>query len=524
MPVPPAFGDMTLLLRVLALIGTGVRRPRGLAEVLDVDAARVEAALATAEWLALVHREGDAMLTPAGLSCALAGSARARAYAAALATHPAVHDIGQAPHGSEIDALTSHLHRHHPQAADLPRRARTLWRVLRPALRAPRRPHTPAQLGLDFTASPLPPRPGLDLSAGTEDSPFVYALVLRTLLDHGELSPAQLRAVLDDHGGATCGIGGYLAMAVRRGDATRAGDILVVTRGAVQRRTLAESAVTVALSDPELRAWLVRRLAGAPAGGRYEPVLRRLTPGASAEPTTLKRALDRLLFGRGLDSVPLAGDPGALLPIVAEPFLEAATRRGLSVAFPSDLALLGGGLAAINRMLRQTANEAAAVRLPSPADRRVAIHGGLLHPREAPPRIIPDLWSLRLRAVRMAPALALLAALGVLDRRGRFRLRLRDGNVWLDTRGGRPQPVTTLIDRVAASRDWVLVTPPGPGDWAAQAAVAEQLGLMATVGDRLTLDEPFFYRLQTDAEHRDAWEGLQPLVELLDGLLPRAET
>ena len=523
MPAPPAFGDLTLMQRVLALIGTGVRRARGLAEVLDVDPARVEAALATAEWLNLLHRDAEVMLTPPGLSVVLATTGRTRAYAAAIATHPAVLDLAGAAPCPEIDLLVAHLHRHHPQATDPSPRARALFRVLKPALRVTRRPAVPAQLGLDFTASPLPPRPGLDLGAGTEDSPFVYALVLRTLLDHGEITPAQLRAVLDDHGASTCGIGSYLAMAVRRGDAARVGETLVVTRGAVQRRALAESAVTVALSDPEVRAWLLRRLAGGSAGGRYEAVLRRLVPGTTGEPPSLQRALDRLLFGRPLSTLPLAGDVGAPLPIVAEAFLEAATRRGLVVAFPSDLALLGGGLAAVNRMLRAAAVEAAAVRLPSPADRCLVVHGGLLHPREAPPRIIPDLWSLRLRAVRMVPAFVLLVTLGLLDRRGRLRLRLRDGALQIDLRGVRSQPVTTVIERLAFSRDWVLVTPPGGADWAAHAAIAEQLGLLTSSGDRLTLDEPFFYRLQCDAEHRDAWEGLQPFAELVDTLLPHPE-
>ena len=126
-------------------------------------------------------------------------------------------------------------------------------------MRYPRVASRPAQqLKLEFGAPQRKdaPPPRIDLGAGAERSPDAYRVVLRALLDHGELSLGQIRAVLDASGGRDCPVGSYIEMALRRGDAWRIGEKLVTSFGAVWRRDVADSALGVALSDPAWREHL----------------------------------------------------------------------------------------------------------------------------------------------------------------------------------------------------------------------------------------------------------------------------
>jgi hypothetical protein len=129
--------------------------------------------------------------------------------------------------------------------------------------------------------------------------------------------------------------------------------------------------------------------------------------------------------------------------------------------------------------------------------------------------------SLRHRAVRTVPAFALLVAAGVLERRRVLRLALRRDTVRLDTAGRAPRGFEAVVEALGVACGWVCVRGPDGARWAELATAAAGLGLLTLVGDRVTLDEAFFHRLQLDPEHRELWEDLQPLVaSFSDAALP----
>lgn len=503
----PVSGDLRLLTLLLQRIYAGVRRARPLAEALDVEVRVVEAALETGEWLGVLTWDGDILLTPRGVR--IAATRRRRAlWAEVVLEHP----FFKAAWPVDPERLLRATRAEEPSAPRARRQAQALWRISRPARVTP--PAPPRQIALEFPAQPLPPRPMLDLRAGLDDNPDVYTMLLRALLDHGEIAPAQLRALLDRAGGERCGIGGYLAMAVRRGDARRLGDVLIVTPGAIQRRDLAESPVTVALSDPDLRVQLLAHLADQqPIAPRFRPWLQRLFGGA-----TVGAGLTRVLFERPLASVPVAGDAGPEIDPEPVSFLFGHERRHLAIALPSSLRQLTGGLSGLNRTLRAQATNAAAV--PTPVDRKLVVHGGLIRPGEAPPRAIADGVSLRYRAVQNAPAMALLAALGLLERRGRVRVRALGADLAVEA-AGRPVSFALLVQTLAHQRGWFHLG--GGLDWAELAELADTLGVLTRVDARITLDEAFFHRLQADPEHRAIYEALQPLAESLVARLRLAD-
>jgi hypothetical protein len=230
-------------------------------------------------------------------------------------------------------------------------------------------------------------------------------------------------------------------------------------------------------------------------------------------------ALDRLLFGRRLASFPVAGEPlWPSDPPSADPFLACLEDRSLILAFPSSLALMGGGLSTINQLLR-TQRSGAVARAPSALDRRVRVHGGLLHPGEAPLKVIPDFLSLRGRALRNVPAFAILVALGLLDRRGDIRVRAYGQELLVTSGGQRPRRVEAVVDALAAARGWVVARSPTGPSWVLLAELAEQIGLLTSVAPFFTVEEQLFRKLESDPEHRDLMEGLGPLADALAGRL-----
>ncbi len=540
-----------VLTRLLEQVAAGHRRSRALAEGLGLETTVLRAYLLAAEWLGLLELGEEPTLTADGLACVYAGRRRAQVLARIIQTHPALAGIRRPGEALTADDLVRATLQIQPtlKPAAARRHARSLRLLLAPGLRAPTRspwadinppsrnsaapslpeppPAEPEQLSLAFSSQARAPRASLDLRAGPDDNPDVYTCLLRALLDHGELDPHQLRGLLDDAGGSECGIGGYLAMATRRGDAARVGDTLVVTAGACARRDLAESPVSVALSDPELRRHLADVLAGRPpnatAARRFRPWFQRFFKSG-----TIEANLDRLLFGRRLESFPLAGDPGEPLPPSTDPFLAVVERRSLGVAFPSTLTALGGGLGVVNGLLRRT-QQGQIAGVPTAVDRRVRVHGGLFHPGESPPRAVADRVSLRTRALRNVPAFALLAALGLLDRRGVLRLRQVGAEVFVGVgRGapaegvGRGRRLDAVVDALANARGWVVARSPVAPAWGIFTELAQQLGLLVSVPPFLTLDEGLFRRLGSDPEHRDLLDGLEPLAALLDSRLGRA--
>jgi hypothetical protein len=471
---PPIPAPVRRLLRLVDELAAGNRRPARLAARLAVQPRQAALMLADAAWLGLVHLEPVPHLTRAGLDVALKARGRRRALAEAL------------PGGLE---------------AEHPRQARLLRALDAERSRAPLA--APAQLELAFEAVLSPRRAPLDRRVPLADSPDVYAVVLRALLDAGELSPARIRAVLDDAGAGDAPVGACLATAVRRGDAWRVGDDLVATPGAVARGGVADSVVTVGLSDPEFRAWLARVLAGERVEGRFAAWLLRL-----AGPGDPRAAVDRVLFGRSLASVPLAGPTGEPHPEAGRPFLEAVATGRIVMSTPTCLADAVGGVAWANAALRAGAADPGAVRLPSLLDLRRQVHGGVFHPGERPVRAIPDALSFRIRCVRNVPALALLVAAGWLARRRALRLRRSGAELVVDPAG---VPFGALVERCATEGGWTWVR--GGASWERAGDVAVSLGLLARSADVLTLDEGLFVKLGDDAEHRALRTQMQGLVE-----------
>lgn len=533
----PSFPNATsprVLTRLVEQIAAGHRRQRALAEVLGIETTVLRSYLLAAEWLGLVDLGDEPTLTRAGLAYAYAGARRGAVLAERIAAHPTLGPlVARGPVGPE--ELAEIVIREEPSRAPrtVRKRALGLRRLLGPGLRPPVRvavpplPDTPdddvplparppEQLSLGFASEAASPPPTLDLRAGADDNPDVYTHVLRALLDHGELDPHQVRGLLDTAGGGDCGIGGYLAMATRRGDAVRVGDVLVVTAGAAARRDLAESPVSVALSDPDFRKHLTEVAAGRTGDARrFRPWMNRLFRAG-----TLDENLDRLLFGRRLQNFPMAGDPGEPTTTYGDPFLASTDRRGLVLAFPSSLTMLTGGLPAVNALLRG-ARQGMTARPPHVLDRRVRVHGGLVHPGEGPIRAVPDMVSLRGRALRNVPAFAILVALGLLDRRGVLKMRVYGQELLVQAAGGRPRRLDAIVDALGLARGWVIARSPTGPSWTTLADVAEQLGLLASVTPWLTVEESLFRKLQTDPEHRDLLEGLEPLAELLAGRVGR---
>jgi len=353
-----------------------------------------------------------------------------------------------------------------------------------------------------------------DLSAGLAESPDLYRQVLCALLDAGELRSGCIRSLLDNLGAEDAPLSRYIEMALRRGDATRSGEHLVITAGAIQRRALASDVLFIALSDPDYRAALtsppdshLRR--------RFTLWDVRLFDGP-ATPQTLQRAL----VGRRLESIPIArpaAAPGAS-PRAGD-FLSAIQHGTPVLSFPATLSQLSGRVQLINGLLLEARKSPSGVRLPSIIDERERVHGGLLAPGERRMAGIPDNLTLRLRALTCCPALSLLVALLLLDRRQRLGLRITHQHQGATVSVGE-QPLGGVLSMLSAfclAMGWPLSRPPegrGLSDLALM-GVGTDLGMLMQVGDRVVLAETLFVQLQEDPEFRESYERLLPLEGLL---------
>ena len=74
----------------------------------------------------------------------------------------------------------------------------------------------------------------------------------------------MMRAFFDEWGAGDEDLGETMELAVRRGDAVRMGDALVVTQGALDRRAIVATTASVILSDPAYRKHLADRGAQTP--------------------------------------------------------------------------------------------------------------------------------------------------------------------------------------------------------------------------------------------------------------------
>ncbi|MFT5686824.1 MAG: hypothetical protein ACI8RZ_007781, partial [Myxococcota bacterium] len=147
------------------------------------------------------------------------------------------------------------------------------------------------------------------------------------------------------------------------------------------------------------------------------------------------------------------------------------------------------------------------------------VHGGLLAPGERMMLGIPDNLTLRLRAMRCCPALSLLAALLLLDRRQRRSLRITRGSrASTVTLSGQPiGTVLSMISDFCTASGWLLSRPPdGRGLTDLELLdIAEELGITSRIGPRRILAESLFVQLQEDPESRAVYELLLPLERRL---------
>jgi len=541
----PNANNPRLLQRLVRLVASGVRKQRALAEVLQVELRTVHYYTQAGEWLGLLDTDQEVHLTPRGVEYAFAEPRqRTRLYALAVWSVPLVQALltgrSEIP---EPDVIASFIRQHEPDMAPRTarRRATALRGLIEPAIRHRPTKQTPlgTQLGLRFTPGPSGRSPsdhqGVDLRAGTEHNPDVYARLLQALLDHGEFTTGHIRALLDEMGGRDCPLGGYIEMALRREDAVRLGDRLVISAGAVQRREIADDGVLVALTDPAYRAYLdlLKAEEFSPASRReLEGLARRFASwdlrifGARLNRDTVEEALSKPLIGRQLQGLVIASDRGPELPQSARPFVEMLDIPLLPLCFPRCLGAIRGGVETVNETLKRARTAPAGVRPPSPVDSRTQIHGGLLCPGETLPRSIPDNITLRLRLLTHTPAVGILTAMLVLDRKESAEMKIVDGKMGPTASWGPNQlgPLLDVMERFCTDQGW-LVCRPSAGGLAARDLIdlCADVGIASWVGKRVVLDEQLFVRLQEDAEARLAYEGLQPLEDRLHAWLDTQE-
>ena len=537
----PNANNVRLLARLIEHVAQGVREPRTLAQVLDCELRTVHYYTQAGDWLGLLDTDEQShqpYLTELGLEYAYGGRDRPRVYSRAVWQNPFVQQLMAGRRSlPQVDGIARFIQQAVPDmaASTARRRASSVRSLLEPALRFPAPKPAPAhQLSLDLGLSQPPEAvpTTIDLSIGTERSPDVYRVILRALLDYGELSLWHIRGILDAAGGQDCPVAPYVDMAMDRGDAWRAGDRLVVSWGAVWRRDLADTLAGVALSDPGYRRYLdvLREAAGgdpmaAMDYARLQEVYgawdRRIF-GREIRPRELANDLDRVLLGRPIDAFPIAGEGGPEPGASTGPFLELLEEQGLTLALPPSLQELTSGVSGVNAWLEAARRASEGLGQPSHLDRRELVHGGIFHPGEVRGRAVPDRVTLRYRALAHVPHLALTTALLVAHRKLSGRLSVLQREQGLELRLGRRKlgDLLFLVDEFCSEQGWLVSRRPRAGMSGAQLVdVLASLGVALRLGELVVLAEPFYVRLQSDVEEQELMEKLLPLSDRLVGFL-----
>ncbi len=537
-PLVPGANSPQLLTRLVEAVARGVRTTRGLQEALGVQVQTVRSYLHAAEWMGMLEAADPVELSPLGLEYVYGGKLRPQIYARAVWSNAFAADLlvsgdGRLP---ELEAIERAILRLEPDLAEatVKRRAGSVRSLIAPAVGRPRprpREQEERQLTLPLDHPAVNERPPTLGPAGDgEYDPDAYRYLWAQLLDHGELSLGQIRALLDRAGAAGLPIGGLVDMAISRGDAARVGERVVCTAGGIGRRELVESTPSVILSDPLYRAWLddvvaaetdrqaaVRRDGLAPRFRRWD---KRLF-GHPVRPGSVVADLEAVLMDRSLDAYPV-GQPGEPAPErITEAFLDVWEEPGLPLSAPPSLAQLQGGVAAVNRLLRR-ARLGNDVAVPDLAARPHVFHGGILHPGEPLPRSVPDVRTLRQRVLMHAPVPSVVAAILLLHRQRPDRLAVVQSGLGWGVRLGPGEPVALLdfVDGFASSRRWLLARRSSGGlDASTLVHLLEVLGIGTAVGRQVVLAESLFARLATDAEEMEVAARLQPLSEAIDGWL-----
>ncbi|MFT7518811.1 MAG: hypothetical protein ACI9MC_000943 [Kiritimatiellia bacterium] len=528
----PNANNPRLVKRVVHWLARGVRTSRGLQEVLGVELRTVQYYLQAVAWLGLSDGGTDHLLTPLGLELAFSPQPHL-AYDRAVWTQPFVAHLlsgggGQLP---PVEEVVLAIARAEPQlaASTARRRASAVRSLIAPALDHPPRLSGGQQLALPLTTTTAELAPRLHVDPKAEVDPDVYRYLYGALLDFGELTLGQLRHLLDQSGVREVPIGAYIDLAIQRRDARRSDERLIITAGGVARRHVASSTASIVLSHARYRQWL-DDLAQATNGDRRAEircaeVARRFLPwdrrilGSPANPETLHRVLRGILLDRSLDSFPMSGDAGPDPTECSEPFLDCWRRKGIIIALPPSMALLQGGLSAVNRALKSSREGTTGVSQPTLADRPTLVHGGLLHPNEPRPRAVPDVVSLRQRAIMNCPYAAMVTAVLWLHRQtpGSPVLQ-RQARGWVISWNGRPLgALIPLLDRFAESRGWIPSRRETASNLAGPLLTGlEAIGICHVLSDIAVLCEPFFHRLRSAPEQMEVLEALRPLADALD--------
>lgn len=524
----PVISSPRSVTRVLEAVARGLRTPRALQEIAGLDPEHAADALSAAAFLGLVEVEGEPQLTATGLEVVYGD--RSRSFSRAVLAQPlvmrALDGRRAAPDLARWRSVVAEVE---PALDDdaIQTRAAALKGLVGAALRTrdadagsePRR-----QLGLPFaerTVTVSPPR--LDAVSTRDYNPDLYRWLYGALLDHGELTLGQIRALLDRANAVEAPLGGYVDLALHRGDAARVDDRIVASLPGLHRRALSESTPSIILSDPGYRAWLddlrlaakgdrAAEIRRERVRGRYRAWDRRIF-GRDADPARLDGDLHGLLVDRSIDAFPLAtGGPAP--ERVSEPFLDVWERAGLAIALPPSLAAAGAGLGPINQSLRMAREGRLEVAVPDLAYRPSIFHGGPLHPGEPLPRAVPDQRTLRLRLLAHAPFVACAAAILLLHRSG-APIEVR----WV---GGRPMvfrdeaigDLLEVIEAFGASRGWAVARRrANPLSAPRFAEMLEQASIAVSVGGRLVLAERLFAQLRGSAEEQEVYARLRPLAE-----------
>lgn len=527
----PLSSDPRLIGRTLDHLARGVRSLRSLQESLGADAKDVEKALAAAAWLGLVDLDGEPLLTEAGLTWVYAGPApqRARVWARLVLNHPFVAPLLQGPPPAlpAVPIIGDAVRAALPGLDDVAvrQRAAAIRALVLPAL-GKQRPSEATQMTLPLAAAvPTDDAPLVSVGPGREYDPDLFRYVLCGLLDHGELALGEIRALLDRANVSEAPIGGYVDMLVARGDAVRVGERIVASRQACQRRELCDTTTSVVLSDPGWRGYLADWRAAATGDrnaeirrdknrARYRLWDRRLF-GRDLQADEVEAALRRVLMDRGLTSFPLAAGPGTATKGVPQSFLDAWTSPDLAVALPPSLESLRRGLSPVNHALKHARQGVDDVHLPDLAHRPAIVHGGLVHPGEAPPRTVPDVRTLRVRLLSNAPYPAMATALLLLHRREPARaLKWRRGGYGLRV-GEETVDLLDVIDAFAVSRGWIVSRRRRGLGSGALVSVLETVGVATPSGDLAVLAERFFAQLRTDPEERPLHDRLGALSDAM---------
>jgi hypothetical protein len=526
----PNASSPQLLTHLLERIARGVRSSRALNEALGVDPRTVRYYVQAGAWLGFLVDGPEPVLTADGLAYVYGGAARPEIYARVVGAQPMVAELlartrGATPTDDQVAAAILKVDRD-LSPSTVERRASALRGLIAPCLRpglGARLADEGSQLLLPLAQIPISEPEPPTKASGRSFSPDVYRYLLCFLLDHGELTLGHLRGLLDRIGADDVPIGGYVDLAISRGDAVRVDERLVVTAGAASRREVADSTASVILSDGGWRTHVdaLRARAKGPSD-RWRLWDRRLL-GRDVDADTIEVELRRVLRDRGLDGWPRAVGPApARSPSASVAFLDTWDQQGLVLALPPSLAQLWEGVAGVNRHLRNARHRADAVGSPTLASRPSVVHGGVLHPGEPLPRAVPDLRSLRVRALRCAPYLAMTTALLLAHRTGEVAGELRAEHGGWVVRRHRASwgELLEVCDAFARSRGWIPSRRVRGGlDARTLVSLLERLGVAVVADDRLVLDDTFFVALRGEEDEAPLRDGLARLGEVMAAYL-----